>query len=267
MARPRTKPKIELSPSVQRLADVITELEISKAKFAGRLGMSASGINTIFLKDGAQISMVLAKAIECEFGVSYLWLLEGVGSKWFAQYDRLRPSERWLLKHGSPEAYPSMATMVEIPMTLAILSFQRQLMQLIGRMTSYQLGADPLCQKLFDWQIEIRVRLQNEWKELREHLLVDVSDRELLAGFAGEPMPADQMKLWQTARYFFMDVTVMVDEPPPSVEAPELEIEIDQEWIDEHREGLRKIWFELLDEVADALNKAQPNTLEKQETN
>ena len=53
MARPRTNPEIELSPSVQRLADVITELRISKAKFAARLGMSASGINTIFLKDGA----------------------------------------------------------------------------------------------------------------------------------------------------------------------------------------------------------------------
>jgi hypothetical protein len=266
MARPRKKDEFGLSPSVQRLADVITELEISKAKFAGRLGMSASGINTIFLKEGAQISKVLAKAIECEFGVSHLWLLEGVGSKWFAQYDRLRPSERWLLKHGSPEAYPSMATMVEIPMTLAILSFQGQLMHWLGKMKAYQLGADPLCQKLFDWQIEIRVRLQNEWKELREHLLVDVSDRELLAGFAGEPMPADQMKLWQTARYFFMDVTVMVDEPPPSVEAPELGIEIDQEWIDEHRESLRKVWFELRDEVAEALKKAQPNILGEQET-
>ena len=32
----------------------------------------------------------------------------------------------------------------------------------------------------------------------------------------------------------------MVDEPPPSVEAPELEIEIDQEWIDEHREGFAR---------------------------
>ena len=266
MARPRTKPKIELSPSVQRLADVITELEISKAKFAGRLGMSASGINTIFLKDGAQISMVLAKAIECEFGVSYLWLLEGVGSKWFAQYDRLRPSERWLLKHGSPEAYPSMATMVEIPMTLAILSFQRQLMQLIGRMTAYQLGTDPLCQKLFDWQPKIRALLYNEWKALREHLTVDSSDRDIFAGYAGGPMPADQMKLWWTARYFFMDVAVMVDEPPPSVEAPELGIEIDQEWIDEHRESLHKVWFELRDEVAEALKKAQPNILGEQET-
>ena len=121
--------------------------------------------------------LVLAKAIECEFGVSYLWLLEGVGSKWFAQYDRLRPSERWLLKHGSPVEYPSMATMVEIPMTLAILSFQRQLIQLIGRMTAYQLGlTDPLCQKLFDGKSK-SVRLQNEWKELKEHLLVDVVKR------------------------------------------------------------------------------------------
>jgi len=267
MARPKTKAGPELPPATLRLDEVIKELKLSRAKFAEKLGMSSSGINALFLKENAKISVVQAKAIEWEFGVSYLWLLEGTGSKWNTDYDRLRLSERWLLEHISPEAYPSMATMVEIPMTLAILSFQRQLIQLIGRMTAYQLGTDPLCQKLFDWQIAIRVRLQNEWKELREHLLVDVSDRELLAGFAGEPMPADQMKLWQTARYFFMDVTVMVDEPPPSVEAPELEIEIDQEWIDEHRERLRKIWFELLDEVADALNKAQPNTLEKQETN
>ena len=267
MARPRTNPEIELSPSVQRLADVITELEISKAKFAGRLGMSASGINTIFLKDGAQISMVLAKAIECEFGVSYLWLLEGVGSKWFAQYDRLRPSERWLLKHGSPEAYPSMATMVEIPMTLAVLFFQRQLMHLIGKMVLNDLGTDPLCKRLFDWQNKIFVHFQNEWKELREHLLVDVSDRELLAGYAGGSMPADQMKLWQTARYFFMDVAVIGDQPRPSVEALELEIEIDQEWIDEHRERIHKIWSELLGEVANAISKAAPNISGKQGKN
>jgi len=260
MGRQKTKPAPKLPMPTQRLAQVIRELGISRAHFAERLGMSSSGINALFLKENTQISVVQAKAIECEFGVSYQWLLDGIGSRWFAQYDRLRPSERWLLKHGSPEAYPSMATMVDIPMNLAILSFQRQLMQLIGRMTAYQLGTDPLCKRLFDWQIEIRIHLQNEWKELREHLLVDVSDRELLAGFAGGPMPADQMKLWQTARYFFMDVTVMVDEQPPSVEAPELGIEIDQEWINEHRERLRKIWFELLDEVADALKKSQPNT-------
>jgi hypothetical protein len=50
------------------------------------------------------------------------------------------------------------------------------------------------------------------------------------------------------------------------VEVPELGIEIDQEWIDEHRESLHKVWFELRDEVAEALKKAQPNILGEQET-
>ena len=140
-------------------------------------------------------------------------------------------------------------------------------MQLIGRMTAYQLGADPLCQRLLDWQPKIRALLYNEWKELREHLTVDSSDRDIFAGYAGGPMPADQMKLWWTARYFFMDVAVIGDQPRPSVEAPELGIEIDQEWIDEHRESLHKVWFELLDEVDNAINKAQPNTLGKQGKN
>ena len=140
-------------------------------------------------------------------------------------------------------------------------------MHLIGKMVLNDLGADPLCKRLFDWQIEIRDRLQKKWKKLREHLVVDVSDRELLEGYAGGPMPADQMKLWWTARYFFMDVAVIGDQPRPSVEAPELGIEIDQEWIDEHRESLHKVWSELLDEVDNAINKAQPNALGKQGKN
>ncbi len=266
MSRPKTKAGPELPPATLRLDEVIKELKLSRAKFAEKLGMSSSGINALFLKKGAKISVVQAKAIELEFGVSYHWLLEGIGSKWLVQYE-LRPSDYWLLEHGSPEAYPSMATMVEIPMTLAVLFFQRQLMHLIGKMVLNDLGTDPLCKRLFDWQNKIFVHFQNEWKELREHLLVDVSDRELLAGYAGGSMPADQMKLWQTARYFFMDVAVIGDQPRPSVEALELEIEIDQEWIDEHRERIHKIWSELLGEVANAISKAAPNILGKQGKN
>ena len=253
-----------MPPATLRLDEVIKELKLSRAKFAEKLGMSSSGINALFLKENAKISVVQAKAIEWEFGVSYLWLLEGTGSKWNTDYDRLRLSERWLLEYGSPEAYPSMATMVEIPITLAVLFFQRQLMHLIRKMVLNDLGTDPLCKRLFNWQNKIFVHFQDEWKELREHLLVDVSDRELLEGYSGGSMPADQMKLWWTARYFFMDVAVIGDQPRPSVEAPELGIEIDQEWIDEHRESLHKVWFELLDEVDNAINKAHPNTLGKQ---
>jgi len=121
MGRQKTKPAPKLPMATQRLAQVIRELGISRAHFAERLGMSSSGINALFLKENTQISVVQAKAVECEFGVSYRWLLDGIGSRWFAQYDRLRPSERWLLKHGSPEAYPSMATMVDIPMNLDLV--------------------------------------------------------------------------------------------------------------------------------------------------
>ena len=71
-----------MPPATLRLDEVIKELKLSRAKFAEKLGMSSSGINALFLKENAKISVVQAKAIEWEFGVSYLWLLEGTGSKW-----------------------------------------------------------------------------------------------------------------------------------------------------------------------------------------
>ena len=58
---------------------------------------------------------------------------------------------------------------------------------------------------------------------------------------------------WQTARYYFMDITVMEETQRPSLEAVELGIEIDMAWIDERRQQLHSRWYTLRDLVQQCL--------------
>ena len=128
MGRPILKQPHELNPVARRLDEAIREMELNRKDFAERLGMSPSGFRSIFQK-GAKVSMVLAKAIECEFHINHHWLLEGEGPKYIERFNRLYPSECWLMEFASPVDYPSPTTMVDIPLTLATLFFQRNLIK------------------------------------------------------------------------------------------------------------------------------------------
>ena len=80
MARPKTKPEIELPPSTQRLGLVVKESGLSNTEFADRIGMSSGGFGNLFLR-GTKVSEVLARAVELEFQISYQWLLTGEGDQ------------------------------------------------------------------------------------------------------------------------------------------------------------------------------------------
>lgn len=80
MGRPILTPSHELPPPARRLDEVITEMGLNRKEFAERLGMSPSGFRCIFQK-GVKVTTVMAKAIECEFGINHQWLLNGEGPK------------------------------------------------------------------------------------------------------------------------------------------------------------------------------------------
>ena len=90
MGRPRINPAPDLLPETQRFSDLIDELGFSRREFALRLGMSPSGLGTLFQR-GAPLSVVLAKAVECEFGVRHQWLLTGQEPKWRNAQEGLKP--------------------------------------------------------------------------------------------------------------------------------------------------------------------------------
>jgi len=75
MARTAKEPK-NLPPSTQRFLEIINENGISRSELAQRFGMTIDGINKIFNR-GSEISVVQAKAIELEFGISQQWILNG----------------------------------------------------------------------------------------------------------------------------------------------------------------------------------------------
>ena len=66
-----------------RLNQIITEQDISKAEFARRLGVTANYIYILTgagrpnVKDGPAISPSLAKLIALEFGYDEAWILTG----------------------------------------------------------------------------------------------------------------------------------------------------------------------------------------------
>jgi transcriptional regulator with XRE-family HTH domain len=264
MARPKKKVGPELPHATIRLEEIISELGLSRGKFAERLGMSTSGLGALFLKEGARLSVVQAKAIELEFGVNHRWLLNGEAPKFFAQYDHLLPSERWLLKQSSPVEYPSLATMVEIPLTLAVLFFQRQLLRLQAMLFSAGLESHEVVRNLVGWQGTISQRLRRDWLELKEAIPIRSRQRRQFADVAVGVVPEDQMRQWQTARYYFMDLTVLGEELRPSKEAAELEINLDQPWIDEHYAQFLKEWDQLCALCEVALNKAEYSLLDQQ---
>jgi transcriptional regulator with XRE-family HTH domain len=74
------KPAENLPNATRRLFDLIVSLGITRQEFAQKVGMSTSGVNSLIHRP-TEVSPMLAKAVELEFGISQQWLLEGIGSK------------------------------------------------------------------------------------------------------------------------------------------------------------------------------------------
>ena len=105
---------------------------------------------------------------------------------------------------------------------------------------------------------------KRDWIELKEALPIRSSEKAMFSGLARGVVPEDQMRQWQPARYYFMDVIVMGEEPRPSVEAAELGFDIDQVWIDEHCAQLHEEWEQLWVLCKRALNQAEQSLLDQQ---
>ena len=256
MGRPIGKPSHELPPAAQRLDEAIKEMEISRKDFAERLGMSPSGFRSIFQK-GAKISTVLAKAIECEFQINHRWLLDGEEPKYAERFNRLYPSERWLLEFASPTDYPSPATMVDIPLTLAALYFQRILIRFTRQLSWSRLQNHEMMNEVVKWQKNIPQRLKKDWKELKQAVPVKSSYEELLSGIDRDAVPKDQLKQWNTARYYFMDLIITGVGKRPSSESAYLHYDVDQDWIDQRRNDFQGEWRTLCDKVSTVLNESE----------
>ena len=87
MPRPLT-PQSKLPESTARLSQFLAENEISRTEIAKALGMSVSGLNSIFHR-GVKLSVVQAKAIEQEYGISEKWILKGEEPKMVNPRDKL----------------------------------------------------------------------------------------------------------------------------------------------------------------------------------
>ena len=252
MGRPRINPAPDLLPETQRFSDLIDDLGFSRREFALRLGMSPSGLGTLFQR-GAPLSVVLAKAVECEFGVRHQWLLTGQEPKWRNAQAGLGPSEQWLLQMLGRVRRLSRVTQVELPLNLAVGFFQQELLKFQQDLVAYQLGRHAVMRELFDWQQNIALWLRGDWRDLQQEVSYQ-SNLEMEVDIAASGLERRSLqRQWQTARYYFMDITVMEATQRPSLEAVELGIEIDMAWIDERRQQLHSRWYALRDLVQQCL--------------
>ena len=260
MGRPRINPAPDLLPETQRFSELIEELGFSRREFALRLGMSPSGLGTLFQR-GAPVSVVLAKAVECEFGVNHQWLLSGQEPKWSKPESALRLSEQWLLEILGRIGRLSRIAQVELPFNLAVGFFQQELLKFQQELVAYQLGRHSVMDQLFDWQQNIALWLRGDWQALQQEVNHS-SDMQMESdNAAASPGGRSQPRQWQTARYYYMDITVMEETKRPSSEAKELGIEIDQAWIDERRQRLHQRWHVLKDNVHQCFQNEQTGWL------
>jgi transcriptional regulator with XRE-family HTH domain len=93
----RAKPAENLPNATRRLFDLIVSLGITRQEFAQKVGMSASGVNSLIHRP-TEVSPMLAKAVELEFGISQQWLLEGIGSVEAQRGGELTPYQQLCLR-------------------------------------------------------------------------------------------------------------------------------------------------------------------------
>ena len=261
MPRPLT-PQSKLPESTARLSQFLAENEISRTEIAKALGMSVSGLNSIFHR-GVKLSVVQAKAIEQEYGISEKWILKGEEPKMVNPRDKLNLGDRWLLQATSPNSMRDYRSMVKWTMELTeeYFKLKAETLMMVLLMRTMK-GNEELINGLKYWNENIHDLLQAECKKLKEDLPVkNVSDEERYRLILEGADPPD-MKQWQTMRYYCMDLTTPEEQMLPSSEAASLNIDIDLSWINDHREKFLRPWKELLHSVRQRLvDLKEENTL------
>ena len=254
MPRP-TKPNPQLPDSTRRLHDFLEERRIQRKEFAVAIGITPSGVSSIF-QHGRPITALQAAAIETRYGIKEKWLLEGEGPRFRDRHEGLRLEEQWLLQSALPDFRPSHVTLVEIPRMLAHQYFFENLQTFRMRLMRKPKPDEALVQHVVDWQSYIAPKFDNAMAALEEKLPVKIGEKELSDQNRGDYASA-QLRQWQTARYYFMDLTTQEEEIRPSNQAEEFGHDIDRDWINHQRELFLVEWKKLLSMVIDNLRKPE----------
>ena len=169
-------------------------------------------------------------------------------------WDKLNLGDRWLLEATSPDSGPTYLKMVRVHMALAEEYFKLKAQSRMGVLLMRTLkGKEELISGLEYWRKNIHDLLQAEYNKLKEDLPTKrVKDEELYRLILNDA-DTQEMKQWQTIRYYFMDLTSPDEQMLPPTEAASLEIDIDLSWINNHREKFLKPWKELLHAVRQSL--------------
>ena len=226
----------------------------SRSKFASELGLSLSGLNTIFFR-GSRVSEILARATEQAFGVNHRWILHGDEPKILGS-NALDPSDRWRLNMSSPFQFPSDLTMWEIPKALATKAFQRKLIEMEMRLVFKSLTNHPVAVEVRSWYDQLFNKFNMDLQDLIQDLPVNEDEAMRFSGMALIEFPQDQRKQWLTGYYYLMDLSIAGQEDRISNETERLGLEIDLQWVDRHRSKFHTDWFGLCSRVEQAMANA-----------
>ncbi len=252
MPRP-IKPNSQLPDSTRRLHEVLEERRISRKKFAADIGITPSGVSSLF-QNGRAITRLQAAAIETRYGISEKWLLDGEGPKSLNRYADLTATEVWLLELGLPEYKTSFLTMVRIPRLLAEQYFHENSENFRKHLKKRRNPDEALIQQVDNWQRGVEEKFDEVLAALMKALPVKISAKELSDLSHSDYAPA-QLRQWQTARYYFMDLTVPEEEWRPSNFAKKSDIDLD--WINQQRDLFLKPWRKLFSQVIENLSKPE----------
>ena len=252
-------PTSDLPLSTKRLHQFMNETGKSRSQFASELGLSVSGLNNIFLR-GSKVSETLARATEQAFGVNHRWILHGDEPK-IVGNNALNPSDIWRLNMSSPFQYPSYLTMWELPKTLVTTAFQRKLMEMEMRLVFKRLTDHQVAGEVRSWYGQISNILLMDLQDLITELPVNEDEAQRFSGKALIEFPKDQRKQWLTGYYYLMDLVIAGQEDRISNEAEKLSLEIDLQWIDQHREKFHGSWFGFCSRVEQAIAGAPDERL------
>jgi len=252
MPRP-IKPNSQLPDSTRRLHEFLEERRIPRKKFAAAIGITPSGVSSLF-QNGRAITRLQAAAIETRYGISEKWLLDGEGPKFLNRYANLTAKEVWLLESGLPEHRASFLTMVRIPRLIAEQYFHDNSENFRKHLKKRRNPDEALIQKVDNWKAEIEEKFDEVLAALMKALPVKISAKELSDLNHSDYAPA-QLRQWQTARYYFMDLTAQEEELRPSNWAKKSDIDLD--WINHQRDLFLKPWRKLFSQVIENLSKPE----------
>ena len=157
---------------------------------------------------------------------------------------------------SSPFQYPSYLTMWELPKTLVTTAFQRKLMEMEMRLVFKRLTDHQVAEEVRRWYGQISAKLLIDLQDLVTDLPVNEDEAQRFSGKALIEFPEDQRKQWLTGYYYLMDLVIAGQEDRISNEAEQLNLEIDLQWIDLHRDEFQACWLDLGKRVFKAIANA-----------